>query len=205
MASEPKRKDHPLSMRLPESDIAIIDRAAEQRGRSRTDFVRDAAVRAAEDVIMENVLIRMSPEGFNAFKSAIDAPAVAVPQMVELLKRKTRWPTNAVANKTAPAPPNGSKHHVAQKISPLFQPVFQALAEAGDNHLTTSEIKKACKQAGAKPWFGRYVNGGFIKRVRHGVYTITEKGRSELARVTMRSSAKGVPATRPRRPAARKG
>ncbi|MEQ8165996.1 MAG: DUF1778 domain-containing protein, partial [Alphaproteobacteria bacterium] len=43
-----ERKDHPLSMRLPETDIAIIDRAATLRGRSRTDFVREAAVRAAE-------------------------------------------------------------------------------------------------------------------------------------------------------------
>ena len=48
-----KRKEHPLSMRLPETDIAIIDRAASLRGRSRTDFVREAAVRAAEDVLME--------------------------------------------------------------------------------------------------------------------------------------------------------
>lgn len=55
-----KRKEHPLSMRLPETDIAIIDRAATLRGRSRTDFVRDAAVRAAEDVLMEAVPIRMS-------------------------------------------------------------------------------------------------------------------------------------------------
>ena len=43
-----KRREHPLSMRLPETDIAIIDRAANLRGRSRTDFVREAAVRAAE-------------------------------------------------------------------------------------------------------------------------------------------------------------
>ena len=47
-----KRKEYPLSMRLPETDIAIIDRAATLRGRSRTDFVRDAAVRAAEDVLL---------------------------------------------------------------------------------------------------------------------------------------------------------
>jgi Ribbon-helix-helix protein, copG family len=38
-----QRKEHLLSMRLPENDIAIIDRAAALRGRSRTDFVRDAA------------------------------------------------------------------------------------------------------------------------------------------------------------------
>ena len=31
------RKDHPISMRLPESDLALIDRAARLRGRSRTE------------------------------------------------------------------------------------------------------------------------------------------------------------------------
>ena len=56
------RKEHPLSMRLAEADIAIIDRAAGLRGRSRTDFVREAAVRAAEEVLIERTLIRMSPK-----------------------------------------------------------------------------------------------------------------------------------------------
>ena len=88
MASTAKRKEHPLSMRLPETDIAMIDRAADLRGRSRTDFVREAAVRAAEEVIMESTLVRMSPQGFDAFMAAIAAPAAAVPEMVDLLKRK---------------------------------------------------------------------------------------------------------------------
>ena len=91
MASRAKRKDHPLSMRLPETDIAIIDRAADLRGRSRTDFVREAAVRAAEAVVMESTLIRMSPKGFDAFMSAITAPATVVPETVEVLKRKAPW------------------------------------------------------------------------------------------------------------------
>jgi uncharacterized protein (DUF1778 family) len=69
-----QRKEHPLSMRLPDADIAIIDRAARLRGRSRTDFVRDAAVRAAEDVLMETTPIRMSAEGFDAFMAAVVRP-----------------------------------------------------------------------------------------------------------------------------------
>jgi len=85
------RKDHPLSMRLPDTDLAIIDRAAQLRGRSRTEFMRDAAVRAAEDAIMENTLIRVSPDAFKAFVAALDAPAKPVPEMVELLKRPTPW------------------------------------------------------------------------------------------------------------------
>ena len=41
MTAKATRKDYPLSMRLPEADIAMIDRAASMRGRSRTDFVRE--------------------------------------------------------------------------------------------------------------------------------------------------------------------
>jgi uncharacterized protein (DUF1778 family) len=89
-----KRKEHPLSMRLPEADIAIIDRAATLRGRSRTDFVREAAVRAAEDVLMETVPVRMSPAGFKAFMAALSGPATPVPEIVELVRRAAPWENN---------------------------------------------------------------------------------------------------------------
>ncbi len=97
MARSPLRKDHPLSMRLPVADIAIIDRAASLRGRSRTEFMRDAAVRTAEEVIMENTVIRMSPEGFAAFVDLLDRQAKPVPEMVTLLKRAAPWETKPVS------------------------------------------------------------------------------------------------------------
>ena len=87
----PQRKEYPLSMRLPEADISIIDRAANLRGRSRTDFVREAAVRAAEEVLMENTLIRMSPKGFHAFLEVLAKPSRPVPEMVELARRPAPW------------------------------------------------------------------------------------------------------------------
>jgi uncharacterized protein (DUF1778 family) len=91
MARGTKRKEHPLSMRLPRADIAIIDRAAGLRGRSRTDFVREAAVRAAEEVLLEGTLVRMSAKGFAAFMAAVAAPPAPVPEMVDVLKRKAPW------------------------------------------------------------------------------------------------------------------
>lgn len=97
MTSQAERKEHPISMRLPEADIAMIDRAAGLRGRSRTDFVRDAAVRAAEDVLMENRLIRMSPEAFADFMSVLSGPAIPVPEMVELVNRPAPWESGYVA------------------------------------------------------------------------------------------------------------
>ena len=93
MSRAVKRKEYPLSMRLPASDIAIIDRAASLRGRSRTDFVRDAAVRGAEDVLMESSPVRMSAAGFKAFMAAVSGPTTAVPEMVEVLRRAAPWET----------------------------------------------------------------------------------------------------------------
>ena len=91
MTATTHRKDHPLSMRLPDTDIALIDRAAGIRGRSRTDFVREAAVRAAEEVLMESGLIRMTQEGFAEFMAVLSAPATVVAPMVEVLRRPAPW------------------------------------------------------------------------------------------------------------------
>lgn len=91
MAKSLERKDHPVSMRLPDADIALIDRAASARGRSRTDFVREAAVRAAEDVLMDQRLVRMSAEGFAEFIALLEKPAEAVPSLVEVLRRPPPW------------------------------------------------------------------------------------------------------------------
>src|ERR1700676_2443852 len=102
-----KRKEHPLSMRLLEADIAIIDRAATLRGRSRTDFMRDAAVRAAEDVLMETAPVRMSAAGFKAFMAALSGPATTVPEMVELFRRPAPWETKAFSNESLPRTRSG--------------------------------------------------------------------------------------------------
>jgi uncharacterized protein (DUF1778 family) len=88
-----RRKEHPLSMRLPAADLSIIDRAARLRGCSRTEFVRDAVVRTAESVLMETMPIRMSAEGFEAFMAAVSGPGVAVPEMAQLLRRAAPWET----------------------------------------------------------------------------------------------------------------
>ena len=74
-------------MRLLEADIAIIDRAASLRGRSRADFMRDAAMRAAELVLLEERLARMSPEGMADFMTALSGPAIPVVDMFRMARR----------------------------------------------------------------------------------------------------------------------
>lgn len=92
MARPVKRQEHTLSMRLPEADIDLIDRAATLRGRSRTDFVRDAAMRAAEEALLEAIPICMSAAGFAAFTAAVSGPGTPVPEMVNLFRRVIKGP-----------------------------------------------------------------------------------------------------------------
>ena len=86
-------------MRLPASDVAMIDRAANLCGLSGTDFVREAAVRAAEEVIMESGLIRMSAEGFAAFMDVVSADTASVPEMVDLVRRAAPWESSSTSKR----------------------------------------------------------------------------------------------------------
>jgi len=50
-------------------------------------------MQAAEDVVLQTLPIRMSPEGFQAFVDMLSEPARSVPEMVEVLKRPAPWET----------------------------------------------------------------------------------------------------------------
>lgn len=86
-----KSKKRLLSIRFSQADLATIDMAAARRNLSRADFVREAALRATEELPIDLQPIRMSPEGFADFLAALDAPAAPVPEIVELLRRPAPW------------------------------------------------------------------------------------------------------------------
>ncbi len=92
-----RRKQKTISVRLPETDLAIIDHAAHLCGLSLTDFVRGADVRVAEEALMEIRPIRMSAEGFAAFVVTLDTPDDPVPEMVDLLRKPAPWSLDMVA------------------------------------------------------------------------------------------------------------
>lgn len=91
MLSDSERRKQAISIRLSKRDIATIDRAAALRGRSRTDFVRDAAICEAETVLVENQLIGMNADGFAHFTAQLAGPAEPVPEIVELLNCPAPW------------------------------------------------------------------------------------------------------------------
>jgi uncharacterized protein (DUF1778 family) len=76
MASRPTTDVHPrpVNLRIREDVRNIIDRAASLRGKSRSDFMIDAAYRAAEDTLLDQTLVRVDEESYRHFLSVLDQP-----------------------------------------------------------------------------------------------------------------------------------
>jgi uncharacterized protein (DUF1778 family) len=77
-----------LNIRIQPEVRGLIDRAAELAGRTRTDFVLDAARRAAEDTLLDRTLFTVSPQAYRQFLDRLDAP----PQPNERLRKTMQTP-----------------------------------------------------------------------------------------------------------------
>jgi uncharacterized protein (DUF1778 family) len=67
-------KWEPLTIRIQADGRSLIDRAAKARGKSRTDFMLDAALLAAQEVILDQTLITVTPRCYAEFLKRLDAP-----------------------------------------------------------------------------------------------------------------------------------
>lgn len=72
VATESKRET--LNIRIKPEIRDLIDRAAKSRGKNRTDFILDSARSAAEDTLIDQVIITVSPEAFKQFQARLDMP-----------------------------------------------------------------------------------------------------------------------------------
>ncbi len=69
-----KTETKAVNLRVRDDIRALIDRAARSNGKSRSDFMIDAARRAAEDALLDQCLVRVDATSFEAFAKALDAP-----------------------------------------------------------------------------------------------------------------------------------
>ena len=83
-ADKPRR--HTLNLRIPAVERDLIDRAAASAGKTRTDFILEAAHRAAEEVLLDRALMVVSPEAYAESLRRVDQPA----QPNQLLQRTMR-------------------------------------------------------------------------------------------------------------------
>ena len=69
----------------------LIDQAAGKLGRSRSDFMLDAACRKAEDVLLDQAFFGVKSGVFAKFQAMVDRPLPATDRLRRLLKTKAPW------------------------------------------------------------------------------------------------------------------
>lgn len=63
-----------VNLRVRDDIRALIDRAAKTHGKSRSEFMIDAARRAAEDALLDQTLVRVDQATYTHFLAVLDQP-----------------------------------------------------------------------------------------------------------------------------------
>jgi uncharacterized protein (DUF1778 family) len=88
---EPRRDT--LNLRIPATERNLIDRAAQAAGKTRTDFILEAARRAAEETLLDRALMVVSPEAYAEFLKRLDHPAQPNDRLRRTMQAKAPWKT----------------------------------------------------------------------------------------------------------------
>lgn len=90
-ASSRAIKRSTLNIRVKPEERGLIDRAARARGQNRTDFILEAARKAAEEALLDRTLIAVSPEAYNAFLKRLDARPKPNKRLVRTMRMRPPW------------------------------------------------------------------------------------------------------------------
>src|SRR5271155_5521364 len=80
-----------LNLRIKPEERGLIDRAATITGKTRTDFVLEAARRAAEEALLDRTVFTVSPEAYAQFLARLDAPAQSNERLRRVMQTPTPW------------------------------------------------------------------------------------------------------------------
>ena len=83
-----------ISIRAKAGQRDLIDQAADRLGRSRSDFMLEAACRQAEDVLLDQTYFALDAKGFAAFQAMLDKPPAPTDRLRRTLKARAPWETS---------------------------------------------------------------------------------------------------------------
>ena len=84
-----------ISIRAKAGQRDLIDQAAERLGRSRSDFMLEAACRQAEDVLLDQTFFALDSERMAAFRALLDNPPAPSDRLRRLLNAPAPWETGS--------------------------------------------------------------------------------------------------------------
>lgn len=85
------RKRDTLNIRIKPEERSLIDRAAKARGKNRTDFILGAARLAAEEVLLDQAIIAVSPEIYAKFIAKLDLPPRPNKRLLKTMRTAAPW------------------------------------------------------------------------------------------------------------------
>ena len=88
---QPKRET--LNIRIKPEERSLIDRAAKARGKNRTEFVLEAARIAAEEAILDQAILSVTPEAYQAFLEQLDLPPKPNERLRKTMQASAPWDT----------------------------------------------------------------------------------------------------------------
>ena len=80
-----------INIRVAPDQRALIDRAAQSVGKSRTEFILDVATREAENTLLDQRLFVLGDENWSRFLARLDAPPDPNPALRTLLTTPAPW------------------------------------------------------------------------------------------------------------------
>lgn len=90
---QPERRSGTINLRVGEAQKEVIDRAAAIQGKSRTEFILDAAYRSATSFLLDRKFFLVDDATFEAFERQLEA--TPDPQQLTalraLLERPAPW------------------------------------------------------------------------------------------------------------------
>jgi uncharacterized protein (DUF1778 family) len=84
-------KRETLNIRIKPEVRDLIDRAAKSRGKNRTDFILDSARLAAENTLLDQLIMTVSPKAFQQFQARLDLPPKANARLRKTMRTPAPW------------------------------------------------------------------------------------------------------------------
>ena len=90
-AENRRPRDVTINLRANRKQRALIDRAADAVGKSRSDFMLEAACREAGDVLFDRRFFLLDEKTYKRFAAALDKPTKENARLRRLLVSKPPW------------------------------------------------------------------------------------------------------------------
>ena len=91
MSSTTAPRATPLNIRIRADQRSLIEQAAQVLDKTVSDFVREAALREANNALLDQTVFQLDSAAWDKFNAALDASPDNNPKLDDLLSRQPVW------------------------------------------------------------------------------------------------------------------